>query len=87
MLNAQHPFLREHVTPYIRGSHPQYGHGAFQIGQVTFAGDFSHVRWTLDTMADLKRIRRLISILPEQYSWLEALSLATKEPDLLGLVD
>ena len=82
---ANHAFLREHVTPYIRGTRPEYGSGAFKVGQLVFDADFGHIRWTLDTADDLQRIRRLVSALGENYTWLQALSVATREPDLLGL--
>ncbi|MEO1942971.1 MAG: NTP transferase domain-containing protein, partial [Candidatus Thioglobus sp.] len=78
------PFLREHVTPYISGKRPDLGAGDFRIDQIRFAADFSHIRWTLDTKEDLQRIRSLVSKLPEDYRWLQALSIATQEPDLLG---
>ena len=78
------PFLREHVTPYISGKCPDLGAGDFRIDQIRFAADFSHIRWTLDTKEDLQRIRSLVSKLPEDYRWLQALSIATREPDLLG---
>ena len=78
------PFLREHVTPYISGKRPDLGAGDFRIDQIRFAADFSHIRWTLDTKEDLQRIRSLVSKLPEDYRWLQALSIATREPDLLG---
>jgi spore coat polysaccharide biosynthesis protein SpsF (cytidylyltransferase family) len=81
---ADHPYLREHVTPYIRGSNPEFGHGNFALGHVVFEADLSHLRWTLDTVDDLDRIRRLITQLPRNYSWFEALSLATRQPELLG---
>ena len=77
------PFLREHVTPYISGKRPDLGAGDFRIDQIRFAADFSHIRWTLDTKEDLQRIRSLVSKLPEDYRWLQALSIATREPDLL----
>ena len=77
------PFLREHVTPYISGKCPDLGAGDFRIDQIRFAADFSHIRWTLDTKEDLQRIRSLVSKLPEDYRWLQALSIATREPDLL----
>lgn len=82
---ARHSFLREHVTPYIRGSHPEYGRGPFRIGQVTFEADFSHLRWTVDTAEDLERIRCLVAGLPENFTWLQALAAATRQPELLGL--
>jgi spore coat polysaccharide biosynthesis protein SpsF len=78
------PFLREHVTPYISGKRPDLGAGDFRIDQIRFSADFSHIRWTLDTKEDLQRIRSLVSKLPENYRWLQALSIATREPDLLG---
>ena len=78
------PFLREHVTPYISGRRPDLGAGDFRVGQIRFVADFSHIRWTLDTKEDLQRIRSLVSKLPEDYNWLQALSIATQEPDLLG---
>lgn len=82
--HAEHKFLREHVTPYIRGSHPQYGAGSFRIGNLICAQDFGHIRWTLDTADDLEVIRALVTRLPENYSWMDALALATKHPALLG---
>jgi len=82
---ATHPFLREHVTPFIRGTCPQYGAGDFRIGHCKFEADLSHIRWTLDTGKDLERIRRLVKMLPDSYTWLHALSVATRYPELLGV--
>lgn len=81
---AEHPFLREHVTPYIRGSHPQFGCGEFKVKNLVCPWNFGHVRWTLDTPHDLKNIRELISYLPNGYTWMDALAVATKYPHLLG---
>ncbi len=83
-LEAEHPFLREHVTPYIRDSHPQYGSGKFNIKNVVFGADFSSIRWTLDTPEDLLIIRKLCARLPEGFSWLQALAMAITEPELLN---
>ncbi len=82
---ARHPFLREHVTPFIRGSHPQYGAGGFRVGNLLAPADFGFVRWTLDTPADLARIRELIALLPAGYTWMQALSAAMRAPHLLGI--
>ena len=82
---AEHLFLREHVTPYLRGSHPHYGAGNFSRGDIVFDADFSHVRWTLDTAEDLTRIRKLYRSLSDDHAWLDALSLATQNPELLGV--
>ena len=82
---ANHPYLREHVTPYINGLQPELGAGRFRVGHLLFAADFAHVRWTLDNIDDLTRIRKLLAVLPDGYSWLDALSEATREPTLIGL--
>jgi spore coat polysaccharide biosynthesis protein SpsF (cytidylyltransferase family) len=82
---AAHPFLREHVTPWLNGAWPEYGAGALRRGAMRFAADFAHVRWTVDTAADLERVRRLWSTLPEGFTWIEALAAATREPALLGV--
>ena len=81
------PFLREHVTPYISGKRPDLGAGNFRLGQIRFENDFSNIRWTLDTQDDLQRIRSLVSKLPEDYRWLEALSIAKQNPVLLGTIN
>ena len=83
--NAISPFLREHVTPYISGKRPELGAGNFRVGQKIFTADFSHIRWTLDTEDDLLRIRSIVTKLPENYNWLQALSIATQKPNLLGI--
>ena len=83
---ATAPFLREHVTPYITGKRPDLGSGDFSIGHVEFVDDFSYIRWTLDTKEDLHRIRALVSKLPEDYHWLQALSIAKRRTDLSGSV-
>lgn len=82
---AQQPFLREHVTPYISGKRPDLNAGAFVKEQLCYEADFSHVRWTLDTADDLQRIRALVEQLPADYHWLQALSVATRQPELLGV--
>jgi len=82
---ATHSFLREHVTPYIRASHPQYGSGVFKIENVIFETDYSSVRWTLDTQDDLAVIRELCAKLPDGFTWQQALDIANSEPELLNL--
>jgi spore coat polysaccharide biosynthesis protein SpsF len=83
--NATLPYQREHVTPYLHGIREGAPAGDFRRGDLIFAADFGHVRWTVDYAEDLERVRSFFSVLPENFSWLEALSLATKEPSLLGL--
>lgn len=77
--------LREHVTLYINGNRPHLGKGDFKLGSITLPGDFSHIRWTVDTSEDLARIRQLMAALPEGFGWMEALAEASRNPSLLGL--
>ena len=63
---------------------PKYGKGKFKRYTIKRNKDFSHIRWTLDTADDLKIIRELTSKLPKNYSWMDALSVATKNTRLLG---
>lgn len=73
---------REHVTPFIyRDGTDQ---GLFRVAHHRFVADFAHLRWTVDTERDLERVRRLTSQLPRGYCWLDALAVATKDPELLG---
>ena len=82
--NAVHPYCREHVTPYISGSRPEFGRGDFRRGDLTFEANFGHIRWTVDREVDLRRVRNLVDRLPVEHGWLDALSIATRQPDLLG---
>ena len=84
-LNAKSNFSREHVTPFIRGISDERNKRKFLIGNVSFFADFSKVRWTVDYEKDLKRVRKLFELLPENFSWLEALSAAIEKPKLLGI--
>ena len=82
---AIEPELREHVTPYIHGGRKDLPSGNFKRGDLVFDADFGHLRWTVDYPEDLERIRCFFRQLPENFTWLEALSLATRQPDLLGI--
>ena len=81
---AEHPFSREHVTPYIKSQGPEFPSVPFSLANLEYEADFSHVRWTLDTPEDLELLRELVAKLPENFTWLEALAAATKSPKLLG---
>ena len=79
------PYQREHVTPWLHGLRLDVPAGDYNRGHLVFASDFSHIRWTVDHLEDLERVRNLVAHLPEDFNWLDALSLATKNPALLGL--
>ena len=53
---ANDPFEREHVTPYI-WRHPEI----FNLANVENDENLSHLRWTLDTEADLNFTREVYS--------------------------
>lgn len=78
------PVHREHVTPYLHtGSQSDIPTGDFRIGHLLAPADFSHLRWTVDREEDLSRVRYMVAELPEDYSWMDALSLLTRRPELL----
>ena len=84
---ADRPFHREHVTPYMRsGVYDDIPTGDFRTGTFAAEADFSHLRWTVDTPEDLRRIRALIRQLPDDYGWMDALSVLTRRPEIMGLV-
>ena len=81
---AEHPFLRGDVTPYIHGRHRNcLPCGNFATDQIVHPIDFSHLRWTLDEAEDLAFLRRLFARLPStDCHWLEIVATMTREPDL-----
>ncbi len=82
---ADLPFQREHVTPYMRtGFYEDVPTGDFSVGQMKGPADFSHLRWTVDYPEDLRRVRAYVRQLPDGFGWLDAVALATRVPELLG---
>lgn len=78
------PFHREHVTPYMRtGAYKDIPTGDFKVGHIMAPADFSHLRWTVDTVADLAHVRTLAEALRDEDGWLEAIALLTRCPRLL----
>lgn len=82
---AQLPFHREHVTPYMRaGVYKDIPTGDFKVGHILAPADFSHLRWTVDTAQDLAHVRALAAELPDDHGWMQAIALLTRRPQLLG---
>lgn len=79
---AQKPYEREHVTPYIY-EHP----GDFKLLSVTGAEDYSAYRWTVDTPDDLEFVRAIYGRLASDgaFSWRDVLALLQSEPQLVDL--
>jgi len=82
--DCQDTRLREHVTPYMKtGVYPNQPSGKFSVAHVKSDADFSHLRWTLDEQEDLDFFRRILSFLPDDFHWLDAVGVLSKHPELL----
>jgi len=75
---AQKPFDREHVTPYLRRT------DLFKAGALTNTEDMSALRWTVDEPADLEVIKCVFDYFAPntQFSWLKVLDLQRNQPEL-----
>ncbi len=76
---AKKPSEREHVTPYI-WNHPEL----FRLANIENDEDLSHLRWTLDTEADLRFTREIYARLYHGHVFLmkDILALLRAEPEL-----
>jgi spore coat polysaccharide biosynthesis protein SpsF len=74
---AQHQ--REHVTPYFY-EHPDL----FRLSFLNGDRDWSHYRWTLDTVEDLDLIRTIYGHFEnrDEFDWHDVIALMQREPDL-----
>jgi spore coat polysaccharide biosynthesis protein SpsF len=71
------PAWREHVTLYIR-RHPDL----FRIYGVVNATDYSHMRWTVDTVEDLAFACRIYDHFGhDRFSWREVLAVLEEHPE------
>jgi spore coat polysaccharide biosynthesis protein SpsF len=72
---------REHVTPFIRG-HPN----RFAPGLLRADGDYSEMRWTVDTSEDLEFVRTLFQSFGKvRFSWEEAALRVRQHPEWLEI--
>jgi len=76
---AIEPHQREHVMPFFY-EQPE----RFRIMLVNHGLDYGHLRWTVDTPADLELLRQIFSRFSNQddFSWLDILALFEREPEL-----
>ena len=75
------PALREHVTPYIQ-RHPE----KFKIRNVANDADYSHMRWTVDTIEDLTFIRKIYNrFQSDEFSWKDVILLLERNPEWLEI--
>ena len=83
---ADHPFLKEHVTPYMHGLVPKnIKSGKFNIKQFSNKKNYANYRITLDQTEDLELIRKIYSNLNDFCSWKEVVSLMKKNSDLKNI--
>ncbi len=81
---AQHPFLREGVTPFMHGMRRNYYPcGDFMRKSLRQPQNFGHLRWTVDTQADLDFVRRVVDEISPSAGWLEIVALLTLHPELV----
>ena len=75
------PPWREHVTPYI------YRHlEKFKIHNVANDTDYSHMRWTVDTIKDLTFVRKIYDHFQnDSFTWREVLHLLEIHPEWLEI--
>lgn len=75
------PAWREHVTPYI-WRHPE----KFKIRNVASDTDYSHMRWTVDTLEDLTFIRKIYDYFQDDtFTWRDVLHLLEIYPEWLEI--
>jgi len=79
---ASEPYQRTHVTPYLY-QHPEH----FDLLSITTEGDFSQMRWTLDTAEDLEFLQTVYARFADRrdFSWRDVLQLMEREPELMEI--
>ena len=80
---ALHPFLKEHVTPYMHGLVPKgIKSGNFYIGEFSNKVNYEKYRFTLDRKEDLDFLKKIYSQLGDYCTWKEAVRHIQKNPFL-----
>ncbi len=74
---AQQPYDREHVTPYIK--QPEH----FQVRNIANAEDYSDERWTVDEPEDFEVIKRVFEYFAPRrdFGWRDVLALRHAHPE------
>jgi spore coat polysaccharide biosynthesis protein SpsF len=70
---------RTHVTPHL-----YLNPGKFKLHSVDFVDDYSHLRWTVDTIEDLEVIRGIVTALSgrDDFGWRDGLTVVEQNPRL-----
>ena len=76
---AKAPHEREHVLPYLYETPAR-----FHVHVINAEADYGHLRWTVDTPADLKAVRSLYALLGgrRDCTWQEILAIWQAHPEL-----
>lgn len=83
-VNANAPFHREHVTPYIHGLRSEdIPVGDFKKKSFEIDEDWSHIRLTVDYEEDLSVAQKLASLVHPSSGWRKIVSALTKDLDLM----
>jgi spore coat polysaccharide biosynthesis protein SpsF (cytidylyltransferase family) len=78
---ADAPYQRAHVMPFLY-DHPT----RFRLRSVTGPESLAHLRWTVDTAADLDLVRAIYDRLGRvDFGWQEALAVVQADPGLTAL--
>jgi len=70
---------REHVTPYLRTR------SEFRRGSLSTPGDFSNLRWTLDTPEDFAMLSRLFELGGDDLDFPTALAVGRSDPAIAAI--
>jgi spore coat polysaccharide biosynthesis protein SpsF len=75
---AAEKYEREHVMPYLYDQP-----GRFVVRVVDTSPDYGHLRWTVDTPADLEFVRRVVALLDgDTFTWLDVLAAVEAHPEI-----
>ena len=79
---ADQPYQREHVTPYLY-QHPE----KFRLASVRCGRDLAAMRWTVDTAEDLEFVRGVYGLLGDEplAGWETVLALVQAHPELAAV--
>ena len=78
---AKRPSEREHIGPFFSNNKSK-----FQIFQIKYSKNLSHLRWTVDRENDLEFVRTIVSKIKKRPILLgDILDLLSREPDLIEI--
>jgi spore coat polysaccharide biosynthesis protein SpsF len=80
-IEDKNPGWREHVTPYIERNPSK-----FRIKGHVYSKDFSYLRWTVDTPADLQFVRKIYNHFKNnEFSWNDVVDLLKQHPEYIAI--